>query len=173
MFGLIKKALTTVLVSVGLVTATTFKSVQMTTLTRTTVNCLNSFQVIPMGCINSGVVSTMPAIVSGVCSAADTINYFQVEQEPQQVAKLFMSTSTMLTKMSQAITACEVNLIATLLENKALELSNWSGQISSGAPVSLSQISVVNILKSMASNLEMSLIASAAYELCDSVQYDM
>ena len=173
MFGLIKKTLTAVLVGVGLVTATTFNAVQMTTLTRSTVNCLNFFQVIPQGCINSGVVSTMPVIVSGVCSTADSINYFQVAQEPLQVASLFKSSSAMLTKMSQAITTCEVNLISTLLQNKALELSNWSGQLSSGASVSLSQTSVVNIIKSIVSNLEMSLISSAGFELCELVQYDL
>ena len=173
MFGLIKKTLMAVLVGVGLVAATTFNAVQMTSLTRSTVNCLNSFQVIPQGCISSGVVSTMPVIVSGLCSAADSINYFQVAQEPLQVASLFKSSSAMLTKLSQAISTCDVNLIITLLENKALELSNWSGQLSSGAPVSLSQTSIANGLKSMASNLEMSLISSAGFDLCELIQYDL
>lgn len=69
--------------------------------------------------------------------------------------------------------ACNANVIKTLLQMKSTEMINWSNQIKSGAPVSLSQVSVVNSLKVMVSNLNMELMSSAAYDLGESISYDM
>lgn len=162
-----------VLAGAALATAS-FSYSQMVSFTRSTVSYLNNFQTVESTCLASGSIIQLQGTVNGVCSTADTINYFEVQQEPTQVANLFQYGGSMLGIMASSITTgCNSNGIKTILQEKSTELSNWAGQIKSGAPVSLSQVSVVNGLKAMVANLEFGLISSAGYDLGETIQYYM
>lgn len=154
--------------------AASFTYSQMATFTRSTVVYLNNFQSIEGTCLASSPITQLQTTMNSVCSAAENINYFQVQQEPTQVANLFSFSSSMLGSMASSITmGCNANIIKTLLQEKSTQLANWSNQIQSGASVSLSQVSVVNDLKAMVSNLNMGLMSAAAYDLGESILYDM
>jgi len=172
MFG---KLLKLTAVAVCMTTAAaSFTYGQVASFTGSTVSFLNSFQIIEPFCLSPAPISQLQTTLNNVCSSADLINYFEVQQEPTQVANLFSYSGTMLSLMAESITpACNANVIKTLLQMKSTEMINWSNQIKSGAPVSLSQVSVVNSLKVMVSNLHMALMSSAGYDLGESMSYDM
>lgn len=150
-----------------------FTYTQMGVFTRSTAEYLNSFSYFPSTCLNSNSINQLPAIVNGVCSAADNIDFFNIEGEPNRVANLFSQSSSMLNIMSNAFSNCNINLIKTLIQSKSTELGDWATQIQSGASVSLSQVSVVNDLKSMVANLQIGYMSAAGYDLGESIQYDM
>lgn len=155
------------------VTAATFSYTQTLTFVKTTVTSLNAFSNVPSQCFATINVQQIQSTLPKVCSSADLINYFEVQNEPQNVATLFSFTGQVLGNLASSMTNCNLPEISSLVQSKSQELINWSNQIKGGAPVSLSQVSVVNGLKSMTSSLEIGLINSAAYDFAESINYDM
>jgi hypothetical protein len=154
--------------------AASFTYSQMAVFTRSTVEYMNNFEFMAQDCLVPYDVVNLQTITNNVCSSADVISFIDIENEGSRVSNLFSYGSSMLSTMSSSITAsCETPGISLTLQQKALEMSNWASQINSGAPVSLSQISVVNSLKTMASNLNAGLMSSAGYDLGETILYDM
>ena len=172
MFG---KLLLGISVLAGATLATaSFTYGQMAAFTRSTVSYLNNFQPMDSTCLATSSITQLQTTVNSVCSAADVINYFEVQQEPNRVANLFSYGSSMLGTMAASITpVCNAVGIKTMMQEKSTELGNWATQIQSGAPVSLSQVSVVNSLKAMAASLNVGLMSSAAYDLGETILYDL
>lgn len=170
MFGKIFFALGFLLTTV---TAATFNYGQAKTFIISTASYLNDFAPISSTCYQSAAVQVVQGNLPSVCSSADVIDYLNYPQEASRISSLFSTTGAMLTNIASSLTPCEVPVVKTLVQSKAQELLNWSAQLNGGAPVSLSQFSVVSGLKSMVSNLELGFMSSAGYDLAEIILYDL
>lgn len=171
MFGKLLKLAAIAVCATGV--AASFTYGQMTAFTRGTVSYLNSFSTVSSTCFSTNAINQLPTTVSTFCSTADTVDFFNIQGEPTRVANLFSQGSSMLSIMASSINGCNLPLIEATFVSKSTELYNWASQIQSGAPVSLSQVSAVNGLKSVASSLQYGLMSSAGFDLGETIQMEL